>query len=237
MALVKLGGLAQDVRGTLNGNVFSRNKGGAYVRSKVSACQPVSSWSSLVRECFKASAQRWAQSLNDGQRADWEAFAAVHPFVNVFGDTIMLSGIAMYEAVNQRLRLCGCAWVDDAPQTFIVDDLGEITVAVSATVGHSLAAMITVENPTPYGGGLYVFTTPPLLGSAKPQKNMYRLINLANKVLLSSAVDFGAEMQDRFPDQVWSSGQKINMLIAGIDGLTGAIGPGRSVPVTIVPHS
>src|SRR5438094_3122359 len=100
MARVKLGGLAQDVRGTLNGNVFSRNRGGAYVRTKVSPVQPVSAFSSLARSIFAALSQAWSTDLSDVERAAWEAFAAVHPFVIVFGDAIVLSGIAFYQSVN-----------------------------------------------------------------------------------------------------------------------------------------
>ena len=98
--------------------------------------QPVSPWSSSARVGFKACSQRWAAVLSDDQRAGWVAFSAVHPFTNVFGDSITLSGVAFYAAVNQRVRLCGGAWIDDPPATFVVGDLGIMTVVATAAAGE-----------------------------------------------------------------------------------------------------
>lgn len=232
MARVKLGGLAQDVRGSLNGTVFSRNRGGAYVRSKVSPVQPPSVNSSAVRAAFKANSQRWAQVLTDGQRAGWVAFAAVHPFVNVFGDSNTLSGIAMYGAVNQRVQLCGGTFIDDAPASFVVDDLGDILVVCTA-VSHVLALTLTCANPPAYYGGLYVFLTPPVIGSATSQKSDYRLVNHTPRAVFSSGVDFGPDVQDRFPLVEYSAGQKFGCRVAPISLQTGAIGPGRYVPIVV----
>ena len=180
MALVKMGALAQDVRGSLNGSTFSRNRGGAYVRSKVSPVQPVSPYSSNVRAVFKAGSQTWATGLTQTQRAGWIAFAATHPFVNVFGDAITLSGIAMYQAVNQRLVLAGEAAILDAPSSFVVADLGAITTVHTVAAGIFSSLMLTPSRALLYAEGLYVFLTPGLPPGVKIQKTDYRLINTQN---------------------------------------------------------
>ena len=228
-----MGALAQDVRGSLNGIVFSRNRGGAYVRSKVSPVQPVSEWSSAVRNGFKACSQRWATELDDAQRAGWSAFAQTHPFVNVFGDSIVLSGIAFYNAVNQRVRLCGGAWIDDAPSSFVVGDLGSVTVAVTAAAGSFTACSVVTENAVPYGGGLVIWMTDVIPAGRKVQKSQYRLVNQANRVVFASGVDFGSDANLRFPETPVGSGDVIGFLVAAIDLTTGAIGPGVSARVVV----
>jgi len=233
MALIKMGALAQDVRGSLNGTVFSRNRGGAYVRSKVSPVQPVSEWSSAARTGFKAVGQRWAVTLDDPQRAGWIAFAAVHPFVNVFGDSIVLSGIAMYMAVNQRVRLCGGSWVDDAPQTFVVGDLGTLTVVATASAGEYTAVSVVCENAVPYGGGLIIMMTEKVPAGRLVQKNQYRMINQANRVVFASGVDFSADANLYFPLSGIVAGDIVGFLVSAIDLTTGAVGPGVSQRVTV----
>lgn len=228
MARIKMGALAQDVRGSLNGTVFARNRGGAYVRSKVSPVQPVSEWSSAARAGFSAVAKRWASVLTDAQRAGWSAFAAVHPFINVFGDSITLSGIAFYQAVNQRVRLCGGSWVDNAPLTFVVGDLGSITVVATAVGGVYTAFSVVCENALPYGGGLYVMLTRQIPAGRVVQKSEYRLVNQANRVVFASGVDFKADVNLRFPMSGIAAGESVGILVAGIDLTTGAIGPGVS---------
>jgi hypothetical protein len=228
-----MGALAQDVRGSLNGTVFSRNLGGAYVRSKVSPVQPVSGWSSAARQGFKAVSQRWANVLLDAQRSAWSAFAAVHPFVNVFGDSLTLSGVAMYQAVNQRVRLCGGGWIDDAPLTFVVGDLGTVTIVATATGGTYATCSVVAENALPYGGGLYVEMTVQIPPGRVVQKNDYRLVNQANRVVFASGVDFAADANLRFPLSGVAAGNLIGFRVAAIDLSTGAIGPGVSARVTL----
>jgi len=233
VALIKMGALAQDVRGSLNGTVFSRNRGGAYVRAKVSPVQPVSPWSSAARDGFKAVAERWAVTLTDAQRAAWISFASVHPFINVFGDSITLSGIAIFQAVNQRVRLCGGSWVDDAPGTFVVGDLGSLTIVATATAGEYTAVSVVCENAVPYGGGLIIMMTGKIAPGRLVQKNKYRMVNQANRVVFASGVDLSADANLYFPLSGIVAGDIVGFLVSAIDLTTGAVGPGVSRRVTV----
>jgi len=233
MALVKLGGLAQDVRGSLNGSVFSRNRGGAYVRSKVSPVQPYSEWSSKSREMFKATAQRWSHDLDDGQRQAWNDFAAVHPFLNVFGDSIILSGIAMFESVNRRVLEVGEPYIDDIPDTFVVEGLGLVELAAAAAGGVLTNYAVTCSRVLVYTEGLYVFGTKPLLGARKVQKNELRLQNNQDTGLWASAADASADVMARFPDTSWVTGQRISALVAALNPATGAISNAVAVQAVI----
>jgi hypothetical protein len=232
MALIKLGAIAQDIRGTLNGNVFSRNRGGAYVRSKVSPLQPVSEASSRSRAMFKAVSQRFAQELDEMQANAWDVFAATHPYLNVFGDSIILTGVAMFQALNRRNRECGEAWLDDPPATFVVEDLGDIAVALTAS-GGALAGTITPARTVYAPQGLYVFITPPLCGNRKAANSDFRMINNQDLGLIAGGADIATYALARFPYQTWTTGDRVALKIAALDTDTGAISHAATVLATL----
>jgi hypothetical protein len=234
VALVKLGGLAQDVRGTLNGSVFSRNRGGAYIRSKVSPVQPVSQWSALHRDVFAAVAQRWAAVLSASQRADWNTFATLHPFINVFGDSITLSGVSMFEAVNRRTRSIGYPWIDEPPATFVVGDMGSLSVVAKEVANVLTTLSITCTSAPSYPGGLYVFGTVPLAPGRKVQKSQYRLVNGPMDLLYASGLNIYSQYLARFPGVLWPPGSTFGLLVCWMNPQTGAIGPGYSLRPTVV---
>ena len=229
MALIKLGGLAQDVRGSLNGTVFSRNRGGAYVRSKVSACQPVSAFSSAARAIFKAVAQYWAAKLTDSQRAAWEAFALLHPYVNVFGDSIQLSGIAMFQAVNRAIRQVAADWIADPPETFVSEDLGDVVATITCVGGVPTNAELTIGRTLHYGEGLYLFATIPGAWTQKAQKTDFRLVNNAAGGVYEVSQDFAADLISRFPSAVWTKDQYVNIKVRALNTITGA----QSAPISL----
>jgi hypothetical protein len=233
MALVKLGGLAQDVRGSLNGNVFSRNRGGAYVRTKVSPVQPQTSFQQKVRAIFKAVAQMWATTLDAGQRAAWDAWAAVHPFVNVFGDSIILSGVAAFEAVNARLGQIGEDYIGDPPETWSVEDLGPVDVD-GGVDGDTLSMKATPTRVLTGDETLFIYGTAPLVGGRSAQRRDFKLVNLVGLTGYASAAQFGPDMQLRLPGIPFYGQDIVVVQVAAINKTTGAISQGVRVEVQLI---
>lgn len=229
MALVKLGGLAQDVRGSLNGTVFSRNRGGAYTRQKVSPVQPVTAFNTNARMLFGVISKRWSTVLTDAQRAGWDAFAAVHMFVNVFGDAIKLSGIAFYQAVNRRNAQCGLAMIDTAPATWSVTSPGTCSVVAAVTAGLFTTFVPSVSATLLTNEKIYLFVTPPILGARSVQKTDFRLVNDAALGGIASGDDVFAEVNARFAPLHWATGNKLALRFIIIDTVTGA----NSAPVLV----
>jgi len=233
MALIKTGGLVNDIRGSQNGLTFSRNKGGAYVRQKVSPVQPVSPFSSLARAIFTSLSQAWATALTAAQRAAWVTFASTHTFVNVFGDSITLSGIAMYQSVNRAIQQIGKVRIDNAPTVFTAPAVQSFTPVAVITAGViSTLTQTTVlagAVAMPASGDLYIFATPPMPPGVKPQKSDFRLINPGtySAVTLTSAIL--TLYNNRFGTPGAVTGQQIAFRIAVLDWSTGAIGTGITV--------
>ena len=59
MAKIKLSAIVSEMRGKLNGSVFSKNRGGAYIRTKVTPVNPQSLAQGLVRATLTNLSQAW----------------------------------------------------------------------------------------------------------------------------------------------------------------------------------
>lgn len=234
MALIKLGGLAQDVRGSQNGLTFARNKGGAYVRQKVSPVQPRSAAQLAVRENLSQGAKNWSGLLTDDERSAWAGFAAANTRTNVFGDTTHLSGLQWYVGLNQVLVQVGSARITDPPT-----DLG---VGVNRPVG-SFAANTggggvifgmdagSVATATEY----YIFATAPQAPGKVPQESLYRFIQTASLTTgsTSTSVDVTSAYTAKWGGL--TDGKKVYALVSNVNTDTGATTVGQKFVSTISP--
>ena len=89
-----------DLRGSIAGVTFSRNTYGAYARQKVTPVNPNTPYQQLIRQRHATLAGYYEATLDEGERLQWQQYAANNPIQDVFGDPIVLSGIAMFERVN-----------------------------------------------------------------------------------------------------------------------------------------
>lgn len=96
-----------EMRGKLAGNVFSRNKGGPYVKMHATPTNPNSSRQQTTRENLAYCAQYWGGTLNPTERGQWVAYAQANPWLNSLGQSILLTGLDWFTMVNSRLRDAG----------------------------------------------------------------------------------------------------------------------------------
>lgn len=124
MALIKTTAFLDSISGKVNGSVFARNKGGAYVRSKGQVTNPQSNPQMTKRALFGGISQAW-RSLTDEQRSAWNSTTDDYPYQNSLGETKFLSGFALHQKLNSNLLEAGGTIIDAplAPEamTFLVD--------------------------------------------------------------------------------------------------------------------
>jgi hypothetical protein len=173
MAKIKLGGLAQDVRGSLAGTTFSKNASGAYVRGKVSPVQPRTSFQTAARNMFGGLSKLWGGTLTADKRTAWQGFAASHPIIDVFGDSMVLSGINTFQRLNRVIMFLGSASISDPPANLDVTALTSATVAVSVATGISIAF---APSPLAQGEGVYIWATGPIPKGRAFVNSMYKLV-------------------------------------------------------------
>lgn len=133
MAKILLGATLADARGSVGGATYSKGRFGPILRIKVSPVQPRSAAVLTVRALFATLAKRWANTLTDVQRAGWNSLSAANPRTNVFGNSITLTGLQLYESVNRNLQVVATPVIDDAPPNLDVTNLLTITPAAADT--------------------------------------------------------------------------------------------------------
>lgn len=96
---IKWGMMMTDGRGKLGGQVASKNRSGAYVRTKVTPVNPQSTAQSGVRASFSAVSALW-RGLTDENRASWNEAVNNWQRTDIFGDLKTPSGFNLF------MRLC-----------------------------------------------------------------------------------------------------------------------------------
>jgi hypothetical protein len=115
MAKIKFGMMMTDASGKLGGQVFSKNRGGAYVRTKVTPLNPQTTAQSLVRGIFASISSAWS-GLTQANRDSFNGFVNDYARTDVFGDLRNPSGKALFQRLNQNL---------------VISDQGQITTCVA----------------------------------------------------------------------------------------------------------
>lgn len=135
MAKIKFSEVVADARGHIGGTVFSRNASGAYIREKVSPVNPQTPRQLQVRARLSAISKEWGQ-LQFGRRQAWTVFAKNHPVINVFGNQVVLSGIAMFQRINGILLNIAEPILVQPPANLDVPDLLLDSVIFDANVNQ-----------------------------------------------------------------------------------------------------
>lgn len=173
MALIETSALINDIRGSVGGNTFARNRGGLYARARRVPLNPRSVRQTAVRSVFGDLSQVWANTLTEAQRTAWRTYADNVPLPNSLGDPRSVTGLNMYQRGNTLLLDTAGARVDDGPtiftvgptitptitldtvaDTLTVTDLGGYDPAVSGTVG-----LLLTQGP-PQSPGVNFFQSP-----------------------------------------------------------------------------
>lgn len=134
MAKVKFGMMMTDARGKLGGQVFSKNKGGSYVRTKVTPTNPSTTAQATARALFSTISQGWS-ALTAAQRAAWNAAVPDWATTDIFGDLKNPTGKELYQRLNNQAQSAGLAAVTDVPAKLALPDDIVTAVAINITAG------------------------------------------------------------------------------------------------------
>lgn len=105
MALVMLGGGVTDVRGSMAGNTFSRNKGGNYLRARTKPCNPRSTTQNTRRAKLAYLTRAWGKTCTEQERTDWRAYALGTTWHNKLGQVVEINGLAAYLRLNALIGI------------------------------------------------------------------------------------------------------------------------------------
>lgn len=120
MALVKYGGGILEMRGSIGGQVHSKNRYGNYIRQRTIPVNPNSSRQQAVRNIMGFLVNYWSQQLTPVQRAAWGVYAANVNFLNKLGETITLTGFNHFIRSNMASQNNGFSIQDAGPVVLIL---------------------------------------------------------------------------------------------------------------------
>lgn len=115
MALIKFGGGVTDARGAMGGTVFSRGRGGNYMRQNRKPINPRTPTQTTRRANMAYLAKYWSDALTEQQRTDWRAYAAATGWTNKLGEAITINGNAAFARLNSFQLLIPSTIIADAP--------------------------------------------------------------------------------------------------------------------------
>lgn len=171
MALVKFGGGIVQMTGSIAGNTYARNRYGNYARARTHPVNPNTARQQGVRGSLTALTERWADTLNAGQRTAWQLYADNVAMKNKLGETIHLSGFNHYIRSNVMHLVSGVAPTDDGPVVF---ELPEKDPTISIGISEAAQLLnVTYDDALPYadenGARMFLFCGVPQNG----QRNFF----------------------------------------------------------------
>ena len=163
MALIKLGGGIADIRGSIGGTVFSRNRYGAIARNRTIPVDPGTALQMTVRAYMGAVREAYFNILTDVQRSEWVTYANNVEMSNRLGESIKLTGYNMYCRTNIALLNAGMTRIDDAPTVFALAEMDGSTVSTVTAAANeiSLAYDDTADWCDESAGALLLFESAP----------------------------------------------------------------------------
>lgn len=173
MALIKLTAIVDQISGKLNGTVFARNKGGAYMRSKSKPSNPQTTAQMGVRAAFGAIASAW-RGLPQNARNAWNEATANFPYQNKLGDSRILSGFALHQKLNRNLQLIGLPMISTPPLPSPTATVVDVNVSVTNAEFLVTPTFDGAENDADV---VAIFATPSLSPGIQNFKKELRLVD------------------------------------------------------------
>lgn len=225
---IKFGSLVVDGRGKIGGHVASKNRGGAYLRTKVSPINPQSTRQSAVRSQFTGYAQGF-RGLSLAEIAAWNAAVANFTKTDIFGDIKSPSGINLYVKLNMNLEQVGGTPLTNPPLPGAVPSVD--TVSLVADSSPQAFTVTFTPTPVPADTAFIVEATPGVSAGKSFVKSEFRQIGFYDAADTSPQADitnytavFGA----------LTAGQKVFVRLTPVNKLTGQRGLGLTTSTIVL---
>jgi len=170
---IKWGALVTDGRNKIGGHVASKNRGGAYLRTKVTPSNPQTSYQMAVRSLFAFFSQSW-RNLTFAQIESWNNAVANFSTTDIFGDIRNPTGKNLYQKLNTNLINAQSTAITTPPLPEGVPEVGEPTPTVTNT--GQIVSVAYTESPVPADTVYIVEATQPMTVSQGFTKNQFRTL-------------------------------------------------------------
>jgi hypothetical protein len=195
----KFGSIIVAGSGKIGGHVASRNRSGAYLRTKVTPVNPQTASQNLVRSRLTGFSQAW-RGLTEDERSAWNAAVGQYARTDIFGDLKNPTGFNLFQRINNNLDQVGAAGLD-AP--------GLLTPVLTVQLGEVVAATVptftvATSGAVPANTSMIVRATPSLSPGISFVKSEYRIVQVLaaaaaspHNILAAYVAKFGALVGDQ----------------------------------------
>lgn len=166
----KWGMMIVDGRGKLGGHVLSKNRSGAYARTKVTPVNPQTSFQQGARNLLASFSQGW-RALSAARIAAWNAATPAFSGSNIFADIVNPTGKNLYTKLNINLANIGLGPLNDPP---LPSGAGQVTAGAAVVV--SAGAKTIAHTDDTAGHTIQVWATEGVSPGKLFVKNKFRLI-------------------------------------------------------------
>lgn len=173
MAKVKFSALISDMRNKLNGSVFAKNRGGNYLRTKVTPVNPQSVAQTAARALLSSYSQGW-KGLTQDQRNAWNSAVAQWATTDIFGDIKNPTGLQLYIRLNVNIELAGGTPITLPPLPVGAEPVLDLTV--DSDVSDSEVNISDVTTPVPANTTLYIEATPCISPGISNANSYFRFV-------------------------------------------------------------
>tara|TARA_R110000868_G_scaffold42833_1_gene144465 strand:+ start:271 stop:957 length:687 start_codon:yes stop_codon:yes gene_type:complete len=218
MAKIKLTAFLADIRGKVAGTVFSKNRGGAYARTKVSPINAQTTRQSAVRSQLTSWAQAF-RSLSASQIASWNSAVSNFTSTDVFGDVKTPSGINLYVKLNMNLDQIGASNISTPPLPSAVASISTLTLTANGT--SPALSLAYTPSPVPADTDWIVEATAPVSPGKSFVKSEYRQISVIAEAATTPA-NLLAAYAAKFGNPI--TGQKTFVRVTPVNNVTGQRG-------------
>jgi len=217
MAKVKFTAIVADMRNKLNGSVFARNRGGAYVRTKVTPLNPQTAAQVGARSLLTSLAQDF-RSLTQEQITAWNNATSQWQTTDIFGDSVSPTGLALYVRLNANIQNAGGTLLTTPPSPVGAEALTSISLTAAVTGDTFDVNFIPASVPADHT--MYVESTSMLSPGISNANSRFRFIDTA-AAAAASPQDFFNGQTAKFGPLV--AGQKVFVRAKFINKLTGEV--------------
>jgi len=169
---MKFGAIVVDGRGKIGGHVASKNRSGAYLRTKVTPVNKKSTAQTMVRGRLAGISQAW-RGLSQSLIAAWNAAVSDYSKTDIFGDIKKPTGFTLFQKLNNNLAQCGIVLMNTPPMPIAVPYVLLPSVAMTGGVSVTLTFAPT---PVPVGTNLIIRATKGMSAGISFVKSEFRTI-------------------------------------------------------------
>jgi len=221
----KFGMIVVDGRGKLGGHVLSKNRSGAYARTKVTPVNPQTAAQQAARNRLTTFSQGW-RGLTQAQIAAWNAAVQAFARNNVFADIVNPTGKNLYTALNINLDLIGQSPISTPP---LPSGGGE--VVAGAVVMTNGGAKTVAHTGSTAGHTVLVYATQGVSPGKLFVKNDFRLITTFTGGSASPA-NIATAYQTKFGEP--PVGTRVAVRLVSVNDTTGETSiPSESSTITV----